>query len=126
MDRLGVPDYDELVLVARESDVSERRDDLRLFISATARGANQARRDPGQAAQALLDANPDLKERFTRASVRATIPALFPEKSDQPWGYLDAVQWRNFGGWMVDNKLLEDLPDVDAAITDDLLPGAGL
>jgi putative hydroxymethylpyrimidine transport system substrate-binding protein len=126
VNELGVPDYDELVLVARESDVSERRDDLRLFISATARGANQARRTPGQAAQALLDANPDLREKSTRASVRATIPALFPEKSSQPWGYLDAVQWRNFGGWMVDNKLLEDLPDVDSAITDDLLPGAGL
>jgi putative hydroxymethylpyrimidine transport system substrate-binding protein len=126
VNELGVPDYDELVLVARESDVSKRRDDLRLFISATARGASQARRDPGQAAQALLDANPDLKERFTRASVRATIPALFPERSNQPWGYLDSVQWRNFGGWMVDNKLLEDLPDVDAAITEDLLPGAGL
>jgi len=126
VNQLGVPDYDELVLVARESAVEDRRDDLRLFISATARGANQARRAPGEASRALLEANPDLKEKFTRASVRATIPALFPEKRNQPWGYLDAVQWRNFGGWMVDNKLLDDLPDINAAITGDLLPGAGL
>ena len=34
VDRLGVPDYDELVLVANEDEVEERRDDLRLFISA--------------------------------------------------------------------------------------------
>jgi len=74
----------------------------------------------------LLAANSDLNKRSTRASVRATIPALFPEKADQPWGYLDPVQWRNFGGWMVDNKLLNDLPDINSAITGDLLPGAGL
>jgi len=126
VNELGVPNYDELVLVASESAVKDRRDDLRLFISATARGANQARRTPGQAAQALIDANPDLKERTTRASVRVTIPALFPEKQSQPWGYLDPVQWRNFGGWMVDNKLLDGLPDINSAITGDLLPGAGL
>jgi putative hydroxymethylpyrimidine transport system substrate-binding protein len=126
VNELGVPSYDELVLVAKESAVEDNRDDLRLFISATARGASQARRDPGQAAQALLHANPDLKKRETRASVRETIPALFPEKRGQPWGYLDAAQWRNFGGWMVDNQLLDDLPDIDSAITGDLLPGAGL
>jgi putative hydroxymethylpyrimidine transport system substrate-binding protein len=126
VDRLGVPDYDELVLVARDSAVEDRRDDLRLFISATARGANEARHDPAGAARAVQKANPDLKERLTRESVRETIPAMFPEKRREPWGYLDPVLWRNFGGWMVDNQLLKDLPDIDSAITEDLLPGAGL
>jgi putative hydroxymethylpyrimidine transport system substrate-binding protein len=126
VDRLGVPSYDELVLVARESAVKDRRDDLRLFISATARGAIEARRNPDAAARALQEANPDLRKRLTTASVRETVPALFPERRSQPWGYLNPVQWRNFGGWMVDNKLLDELPDIDAAITEDLLPGAGL
>ena len=124
--RLGVPDYDELVLVANSDKLDDLRDDLRLFISALARGAREARRDPRAAAAVLLDANKGLKARPTRESVRLTIPALFPEKRDQPFGYLDPVKWRNYGGWMVDNGLLDDLPDIEAATTNDLLPGAGL
>jgi putative hydroxymethylpyrimidine transport system substrate-binding protein len=126
VDRLGVPDYDELVLVANADELEERRDDLRLFVSAVARGARAARDNPRGAADALLDANDDLRARPTRASVRLTIPTLFPEKRDRPFGFMDPVEWRNYGGWMVDNGLLEDLPDVSAASTNDLLPGEGL
>ncbi len=126
VNRLGVPDYDELVLVANSDSLADKRDDLRLFISALSRGAREARRDPRAAADALLGANKDLKARATRESVRLTIPTLFPEKRDQPFGYLDPVRWRNYGGWMVDNELLKELPDIDSATTNDLLPGAGL
>jgi putative hydroxymethylpyrimidine transport system substrate-binding protein len=126
VDRLGVPDYDELVLVANSDDIDKRRDDLRLFISAVARGAREARKSPRSAADALLKANPDLKERPTRESVRLTIPALFPEKKSRPFGFMDPVAWRNYGGWMVDNGLLKELPDVQGASTNDLLPGEGL
>ncbi|HZO58748.1 MAG TPA: ABC transporter substrate-binding protein [Solirubrobacterales bacterium] len=126
VNRLGVPDYDELVLVANSDKLDDLRDDVRLFISAVGRGAQAARRDPATASRNLIDANPDLRERTTRASVRLTIPALFPEKRDRPFGYLDPVEWRNYGGWMVDNGLLEDLPDIEAATTNDLLPGEGL
>jgi putative hydroxymethylpyrimidine transport system substrate-binding protein len=126
VDRLGVPDYDELVLVAREGDVEGKRDDLRLFISAVARGARAAREDPAGATRNLIDSNDDLRPRTTRASVRLTIPALFPEQRDRPFGYLDAVKWRNYAGWMVDNGLLERTPDVNEALTNELLPGEGL
>jgi putative hydroxymethylpyrimidine transport system substrate-binding protein len=126
VDRLGVPDYDELVLVAKEGDVEERRDDLRLFISALARGARAARADPRGAATALLDANKDLRATTTRASVRLTIPTLFPEKKGSPFGYMDPIAWRNYAGWMVDNGLLDKTPDVNEALTNDLLPGQGL
>jgi putative hydroxymethylpyrimidine transport system substrate-binding protein len=126
VDRLGVPSYDELVLVANSDKLDDKRDDIRLFVSAVARGAQATRRNPATASRNLIDTNPDLRTRTTRASVRLTIPALFPEKSSRPFGYLDPVQWRNYGGWMVDNGLLDDLPDVDQALTNDLLPGAGL
>ena len=126
VDRLGVPDYDELVLVANSDKLDDLRDDVRLVISALARGAREARRDPRAAADALLAANEDLRERPTRESVRVTIPALFPERSNRPFGFLDPVEWRNYGGWMVDNNLLDELPDIDAATTNELLPGEGL
>jgi len=125
VDKLGVPDYDELVLVANTDKLQGERDDLRLFVSAVARGANEARREPRSAAGALLDANRDLKRKETVESVRLTIPTLFP-KGDRPWGYLDPVAWRNYGGWMVSNGVLKKLPNVDSALTNKLLPGQGL
>ena len=126
VNRLGVPGYDELVLVANSDKLEEQRDDLRLFISAVSRGARAARSDPRTATRNLIDSNRDLRERTTRESVRVTIPALFPEERGRPFGFMDPVEWRNYGGWMVDNGVLEDLPDVDAALTNDLLPGEGL
>ena len=125
IDKLGVPDYDELVLVANSDKLAGKRDALRLFISALARGANAARSDPREAAKALLDPNRDLKRKETTASVRVTIPTLFP-KGNRPWGYMDPVAWRNYGGWMVSNGVLKDLPDISKALTNDLLPGQGL
>jgi putative hydroxymethylpyrimidine transport system substrate-binding protein len=126
VDRLGVPDYDELVLVANADELDEHKNDIRLFVSATARGADQARKNPARAARTLAKENDELKPSFLKASVRATIPALFPEKQDQPWGYLDPAKWRNYGGWMRQNGLIEDLPEVDEATTNELLPGEGL
>jgi putative hydroxymethylpyrimidine transport system substrate-binding protein len=125
VDRLGVPDYDELVLVANADKLEDEREDLRLFVSAVARGASEARSDPSGATRALLEANRDLKRKETAASVRLTVPALFPKRG-RPWGDLDPVAWRNYGGWMVSNGVLEKLPDVDSAITNELLPGQGL
>jgi putative hydroxymethylpyrimidine transport system substrate-binding protein len=126
VDRLGVPAHDELVLIANSEKLDDRRDDIRLFISATSRGARAARSNPATATRNLIDNNRDLRTRTTREGVRLTIPALFPEKRDRPFGYMDPVEWRNYGGWMVDNGLLEGLPDIDAVLTNDLLPGEGL
>ncbi len=124
VDRLGVPNYDELVLVANSDKLSGRRDDLRLFISALARGASAARQDPRGATRALLGANRDLKPKDTATSVRLTIPALFP--AARPWGYLDPVAWRSYGSWMLANGLVKTQPDINRAITNSLLPGQGL
>jgi putative hydroxymethylpyrimidine transport system substrate-binding protein len=125
VDRLGVPAYDELVFVANEDELDSRRDDLRLFISAVAKGAREARRDPRGAANALLDANKDLKPRLARESVRVTLPALFPS-GDRPWGYMDPSEWRVYGAWMFGHQLLNKRPRADEAFSNDLLPGEGL
>jgi putative hydroxymethylpyrimidine transport system substrate-binding protein len=125
VDRLGVPDYDELVFVANEDDLDGGREDIRLFLGAVAKGARQARRDPAGAADALLDAAEGLKRRFVRASVRVTLPALFPS-GDRPWGYMDSRQWRIYGAWMLAHDLLKERPKASEAFTNELLPGEGL
>jgi putative hydroxymethylpyrimidine transport system substrate-binding protein len=125
VDRLGVPSYNELVFVANENELDSKRDDLRLFIGAVAEGAREARRDPRGAADALFEANRDLKQKLTRESVRVTLPALFPS-GDRPWGYMDPSAWRLYGAWMFGHELLKERPATDEAFTNDLLPGEGL
>ena len=127
VNRLGVPDYDELVLVANADKLDDQRDDLRLFISARSRGAREARRDPRAAADRAARGEPGPEAQADRARACASrFPRCFPRRAIARTATSTRSQWRNYGGWMVDNGLLKDLPDIDAALTNDLLPGEGL
>jgi putative hydroxymethylpyrimidine transport system substrate-binding protein len=121
---VGVPDYDELVLVANESALERDKDKLRAFISALARGTDDLKRNPEEGIEALLRANRDLDEKLQRASVKVTLPLFSPPRG-RPYGWQDPDAWNAFAAWMRENKLIE-LPDARGAFTNDLLPGAGL
>src|SRR4029077_2671898 len=60
VDKLGVPTYDELVLVARRKSLEEDPEKFRLFIAALERGTRSAVEDPKAATAAVLEANHDL------------------------------------------------------------------
>jgi putative hydroxymethylpyrimidine transport system substrate-binding protein len=125
IERAGVPDYDELVLVANADALDRDAPKLRAFIGALSRGARALRRDPEGATQGLLEANPDLDSKLQRASVKATLPMFLPPEG-KPYGWQDPAKWQEFTAWMRENKLLEKLPDAKGAFTNRLLPGAGL
>ena len=125
IDEVGVPTYNELVLVANESALERDADKIRAFIGAISRGTRELRRDPDTAIEGLLDANPDLDPELQRASVAVTLPLFFPP-DDKPFGWQDPGQWDAFSAWMKDNQLLENPPDPAASFHNDLLPGAGL
>src|ERR687887_18983 len=59
LDQVGVPTYDELVLVANAGGAHPEGTKIRRFIGALARGARDLRRDPSRAIDGLLKANPD-------------------------------------------------------------------
>jgi putative hydroxymethylpyrimidine transport system substrate-binding protein len=122
VDELGVPTYDELVLVARAEALDEDPEDIRLFISALARGTGEAIAERGAATEVLLRGNPDLNPRLTEAQLKATLPLLAGERG-QPFGHMDPEQWREFIGWMRDNGLISSLPEPGEVISNDYLPG---
>jgi putative hydroxymethylpyrimidine transport system substrate-binding protein len=124
VDQLGVPTYDELVLVANASSISDDSEPLRLFIAALARGAAAAEAHPNQATQALLEANKDLDKTLTAAQVKATLPVLSQASAGHPFGYMDRQQWKTFIGWMRDHGLISSLPSPTAVLTEALLPGS--
>jgi putative hydroxymethylpyrimidine transport system substrate-binding protein len=123
VDQLGVPTYDELVLVANRKTLEEDPEEFRLFIAALARGTAAAVSDPKAATQAVTEANSSLEPKLTAAEVEATLPLLAATSAGQPFGYMDPKQWSNFIGWMRDNELIESLPAPEELLTNAYLPG---
>ena len=121
VDELGVPTYDELVLVANSDRVEDDPEPIRLFVAALERGTEAAVDDPAGATAAVLDAGEGLEPRLTRAEVDETLPVLLPEKGD-PFGYMDPVEWERFAGFMADEGLTEERLTPDEVLTNDLLP----
>ncbi len=124
VDKLGVPTYDELVLAAQGKRLREDPEAIRLFIAALARGTAAAAANPKAAANALLEANPDLDPKLTRAELAATLPLLDPPRGKKPYGYMDPALWGEFIGWMRDNELIGGLPTASSLLSNDYLPGA--
>lgn len=117
VDQLGVPTYDELVLVARRASLEEDPEAVRLFVAALARGTAAAVERPNAAVKALLEANPDLDPKLTRAEVKATLPLLSRS------GRMDPGEWGDFAAWMHDNDLISAPLRPADLMTDAYLPG---
>jgi putative hydroxymethylpyrimidine transport system substrate-binding protein len=117
VDRLGVPTYDELVLVANRGRLEEDPEPYRLFLAALARGTAAAVKSPGATVDALLEANPDLDPELTRAEVDATLPLL------SHTGEMNAPEWADFIAWMRENALIASAPAPSQVLSDDYLPG---
>jgi len=123
VDRLGVPTYDELVLVARRQQLEEDPQAIQLFLAALARGTAAAAEDPEATTAALLEANSGLDPKLTRAEVAATLPLLNPHRRGKPYGYMDPSRWRAFTAWMRDNELIASLPPTSSELSNAYLPG---
>lgn len=121
VDQLGVPTYDELVLVANREALEAEPEKYELFIAALERGTEAAVAQPGAATKAILDANPGLDPKLTEAEIKATLPLLGARTQGQPYGYMDAEEWRTFSGWMRDNGLIDSLPEPGELLSNDYL-----
>ena len=128
MNQVGVPTYNELVIVARQSELTSGRIDVvRRFVQALARGYESVRRDPTTAVGKLVKANPSLDRKLQLASVQATLGSFFPSGVDaaRPWGWQDPTQWSAYGQWMLSNRLVSSTAAFDGASTNEVLAGQG-
>ena len=120
VDRAGVPTYDELVLVARQSYLALHGALIRRFVQALGRGYESARSDPAGAAADI----PSTDRKLQTAAVKKTLPAFFPSGS-QPYGWMSPAQWHTFGEWMFHNRLLSHDPHAESALSNEFLAGQG-
>ncbi len=123
VDALGVPRYDELVLVAKGSRLEEDSEPIRLFIAALARGTAAAERNPAAAKKAVHSFEPGLDPKTAKAELAATLPLLEPSEKGRPYGYMSPAAWKEFIGWMRDNGLIDSLPSPAQVLNNDYLPG---
>ena len=121
VDELGVPTYDELVLVAERSAVDDQAEELRLFISALAKGTADAVDDPRAATEAVLAAGQGLDPALTRAEIDATLPLLAKSEKEE-FGAMNPEEWELFASWMADNALIDEVPSASDVLTNELLP----
>jgi putative hydroxymethylpyrimidine transport system substrate-binding protein len=118
----GVPDYDELVVVASDHTVATRPDMIRAFLRGLRKGQDWAATDQTGAADDLMAANKELDPDALREQLRLTAPLLSP--SDEPTLNVDPREWAGFATWMTDNGLLKKPVDVSKVVTDRFLPEA--
>ena len=125
VEALGVPSYDELVLVANRETLEEDAEEIRLFIAALEKGTRDAVADPAAATKAILDAGQGLEPNLTRAEVDATLPLLAAAqggKNPEPFGYMDAEEWEAFAGFFSAAGQIDGVPTSEDVLSNDYLP----
>jgi putative hydroxymethylpyrimidine transport system substrate-binding protein len=123
VDKLGIPTYNELVLVANSDTLDDKSEDIRLFLEALERGTKAASADPAGATKDIVQAGNGLDPKITAAEVRKTLPLLLPKDTKHPYGYMDPSQWQRFAQFFADNGEIKAMPNTDDVLTNDLLPG---
>jgi putative hydroxymethylpyrimidine transport system substrate-binding protein len=120
---LGVPAYDELVLVANARRLASDpgyASAVRRFVAGSVAGTRAAVKTPGEA-KAILQTASQYKPSFLHESVPLTLK-LLEEDHGMKTGCLSLHAWRSFGNWMKAHKLIKHAPDASAIMTDKYLP----
>ncbi len=110
----GVPPFYQLVVVARDDRLRERRADLARAVQGIARGIARTLADPDAAFGAYLHAHPDHDDRFHRRAFAATLPAFAREQRQDP------LVWERFATFLVGRSFLERAPSVGDLFTNEL------
>ena len=123
VDELGIPTYDELVLVANSDRVADDPEAIRLFIAALERGTRDAVADPAAATEAVLDAGDGLDaEADPGRGRRAPCRCCCRRTRSQPFGYMDAARVGALRRLLRRPRPDLDPPGGSELFTDELLP----
>jgi len=114
-----IPDWYTPTFIASEDVIADDPDLVRAFLEATTRGYEEAIADPAAAADALLDAAPELDEALVRASTEYHAPLFI---DGEPWGTQSGDVWSEFEAFLRAAGLLEEAVDTAQAFTNDYLP----
>jgi putative hydroxymethylpyrimidine transport system substrate-binding protein len=125
LEDLGVPTYDELVIVAREETVQRDGAMIRRFLQALSKGTASLAGNPNAGLDPLISANPDLDRATQEAQLKVTLP-VFQAPQGKPYGWMEPKEWDAFARWMEQEGQLKSGAVVQRAYTNEFLPGEGI
>lgn len=126
LEEIGVPTYNELVLTASEDTVKSRGPVVRRFVQAITLGAKSLEDQRSVGLDAVMAAGDGLDRRLQEESLTATLPYIFPENDDRPFGWQDPTEWTAYANWMQENGLINNARVVARAYTNEYLAGEGV
>jgi putative hydroxymethylpyrimidine transport system substrate-binding protein len=121
VDSLGIPPYDELVVVAPRDRLADQGSKIRAFMSAVTRGAAAAAEAPAEAVQAIEEVgepNPKFDRKAAEAGVKATLPLLSRS------GRMDPGKARGLANWMHEQGMTQREPPVASLFSNRYLPAS--
>lgn len=113
---LGIPDYSELVVIARRDLVTEYPQAIRGFMAAVARGTAKAANNSRAAVDAIEETDLSINRKMTEAQMAATAPLLSED------GYMDPDQASGLVDWMYEQGLIQRKLPVSTLLTNKYLP----
>jgi putative hydroxymethylpyrimidine transport system substrate-binding protein len=118
----GVPDYEELVVIANGHRLGTDpgyQQLVRDFLAALARGGQRAQADKAVAESAMKGVAKDYNPKELIQMIDATLPLLAG-----PTGFeaMDAGRWNAFGSYLKDNGLIDKQVAASQVMTTDFLP----
>jgi putative hydroxymethylpyrimidine transport system substrate-binding protein len=123
IDTIGVPTYNELVLIANsdrlKSDPAYAAR-VKKFVAALVAATNAVEKDP-TGAGAILGSAMKTPTAFTGPATAATI-AKMPPPGGKPTGCMYPQAWQSFINWMVANKLMSKSLQATSMVSDAYLP----
>jgi len=108
---LGVPAYEELVVIARRDRLAKDPKSIRAFLGALTRGTEEAIAEPEAAVEALAEEALEPNREAIEAGVEATIPLL------SPTGRMSPGRARALVAWMGKQGLTQGGPPASALLT---------
>jgi putative hydroxymethylpyrimidine transport system substrate-binding protein len=120
VERWGVPDYYELVLVASEQTVATRANVVTAFLRAVQRGYDAAIADQAAALDALAAAYEAVDRGVETEGLKLLVPVW--TEGVTAFGEQTAARWDAYAAWMKQRRLIPNDLDVARAYRTTLLP----
>ena len=113
-------DYYSPVIIANDEFLESDPEGAKAFISAVSRGYEYAIDNPDEAADILIEANPEIDEKLARASQKYLTDQYRADA--ERWGVIDGKRWNAFHRWLNKKGLTEEAIPDDVGFTNDYLP----
>ncbi len=115
-----IPDYYTPVVIASEDTIANRPEVVKALMEALSRGYDFAIQNPGEAAEILLAAVPELDSELVKASQNWL--SEYYQAEALRWGEQKESVWQDYADWMVENGILSAPISAKNAFTNEFLP----